>query len=56
MVPCTLPYDTIAGIHLYMSDLGYIRKGLREDSINVVERDSQGFGLALYLALMFSYD
>ena len=52
---CALPYDTIAYINLHMPDLCNVRKSLRENSIDKVERDSQGFGFALHLSLMFSF-
>ena len=42
--------------HPPVSDLRHMRKGLRKNSINVVQRDSKGFGFALHLSLMFSFD
>ena len=51
VVPCALPYDTIAYINLRVPDLCNMRKSLRKNSIDKVERDSQGFGFALHVQL-----
>ena len=52
VAPSPLPYYTVACINLHTPHVCHMRKGLRENSIDIVERDLQGFGFPLHLPLM----